>query len=257
MVKVATWNVNSVGVRLERLLAFLKRETPDILCLQELKCIDEKFPAEAVRAAGYHPAIYGQKAYNGVAILTRQEPVEIIKGFGDPAWDTEARALAVKVGGLTIMSLYVPNGQDIGAEKFHYKLSWLKKLRSVIESRYKPSDPLVIVGDFNVAPEDRDTWDPVACRGQILCSAPEREAIAELRAFGFVDTFRLHHGGAGHFSWWDYRMLGFESNRGLRIDFIFATKPLAKLCSAAWIDRDERKGERPSDHAPVLAEFAL
>ncbi len=254
--KVATWNVNSVNARLDRLLGFLARESPDVVLLQELKCEETKFPLEAVRNAGYHAAISGQKTYNGVAILARKPPSEVVVGFADGGLE-EARYIAGTVDGNRVASAYIPNGQAVGAEKYHYKLQWLERLRKRLDKTTSPSTPFILGGDFNVAPEDRDVHDPKAWAGQILCSEPERLALKKIFDFGLQDTFRKHHSEGSLFSWWDYRRLGFPKNHGLRIDFLLATSPLYDRCSSARIDRDERKGSGPSDHAPVIAEFKL
>lgn len=254
--KVVSWNVNSVKARLDRLLAYLAREAPDVVCLQELKCVEEAFPAAAVHDAGYHAAVLGQKTYNGVAILSREPLSDVTRGFGDGAADDAARFVGATVRGVRVYSAYIPNGQAVGTEKYAYKLEWMKRLRAFLDGRHTPRDPVLVAGDFNVAPEDRDVHDPAAWRGQILFSDPEKSALANVCAFGLHDTFRKFHADAGHYSWWDYRMLGFPKNRGLRIDFILATAPLLERCRAASIARDERKGQQPSDHAPVVAEFA-
>lgn len=244
-------------MRLERVLAFLERHAPDVLCLQELKCIDDKFPVEAIRTAGYHAAFYGQKTYNGVAILSKKEPTKVVKGFGDGVDDPAARFICAEIDGVNVISGYIPNGQEVGSPAFKYKLEWLGRLRRYLETHFQPSEKLVLVGDFNVAPEDRDVHDPDAWRGQVLFSEPEKAALENLVNFGLVDTYRIFHSEGGRYSWWDYRELGFPLNKGLRIDFIFATPPLSKRCKSSEIDRDERKGTKPSDHAPVISEFDI
>lgn len=254
--KLYSWNVNSIGVRLERLLRFLEREKPDVLCLQELKCVDEKFPTEAIRQAGYRATVHGQKTYNGVAVLTREEPQAVTRGFGDGGDDGAARFLGVTVRGVRVYSAYVPNGQAVGSEKYAYKLEWLRRLRAYLDGHYTGQSSVIVAGDFNVAPEDRDVHDPKAWHEQILCSTAERRALAHVCGFGLQDTYRKLVAEGGHYSWWDYRMLGFPKNRGLRIDLILATAPLHGECRAVFIDRDERKGAQPSDHAPVGADFA-
>jgi exodeoxyribonuclease-3 len=255
--KVASWNVNSISSRLTRVLAFLKRENPDVLCLQELKCVEEKFPTEPLREAGYYSVVHGQKTYNGVAILTRVPPQDVRRGFDDGGDDGQARFVAATVAGMRVCSAYIPNGQAVGTEKFQYKLQWFKRLEDYLTRHHRPADKLCLSGDFNVAPEDRDVHDPELWRGKILFSDPERQALATLMGFGLRDTFRLHHAEPGFYSWWDYRELSFPKDKGLRIDFIFASASLSEFCTGARIDRGERKGEKPSDHAPVLAEFAL
>jgi len=257
MLKVATWNVNSVNSRLERLLQFLKRESPDVLCLQELKCMEEKFPFEPIRAAGYDVAVYGQKTYNGVAILSKQPITQVQKGFGDGVDDPAARFILGYCEKLWVASAYVPNGQTVGSAAYEYKLKWYARLESLLKSRFTPGDSLLVAGDFNVAPEDRDCHNPTEWEGAVLFSEPEKAALKSLCRFGLVDTFRLHHQDSGLYSWWDYRQLAFPFNKGLRIDFILASSSLASVCNDASIDRDERKGEKPSDHAPCLATFRI
>lgn len=259
MFKVATWNVNSIQTRLERVLDFLQREAPDALCLQELKCEENKFPQEAISAAGYHASVYGQKAYNGVAVLTKNKPSNVIQGLQDGVSDAEARLISVTVSSSTlnkirILSAYVPNGQEVGSDKYDYKLKWFKRLRSFLDKNHNPKEKILLAGDFNVAPEDRDCWNPKAWKGRILFSEPEKKALSHVIAFGLTDTTRIHHEGE-LFSWWNYRQSAFENNHGLRIDFIFATPPLAKLCTWSRIDRNERRGPQPSDHVPVITEF--
>ena len=261
---IATWNINSVRPRRGRLLAFLARHQPDALCLQEIKCQDAEFPLIDLQAAGYHAVTFGQKTYNGVAILAREEPQNVERGFGDGEDDPQARFIAATVAGVRVCSLYVPNGQEVGSGAFHYKLKWLARLRAWVAARHQPDDALVLCGDFNVAPEDRDCYDPIGWRDQTLCHPDERDALLDLRAFGFADTLRDKNAeGNGPYTWWDYRMLGFQKNKGLRIDHVLATAPLAERCSAAVVDREERKSnkldkdDKPSDHAPLLVTFAL
>jgi exodeoxyribonuclease-3 len=254
--KIATWNVNSVRSRLERLLSWLEKAEPDIVCLQELKVTDDAFPYEPIRDAGYHAAVCGQKTYNGVAILARVEPANVERGLGDDVDDPQARLIAADVAGVRVISAYFPSGQVVGSEKYTYKLDWLRRLKEYLEQRYRPSDPLVLCGDFNVAPDDHDAANPEKWAGSVLCHETAREALENVRSWGLTDVFRQHHPEGGIYSWWDYRMLGFPKNDGLRIDHIFATKPLAERCTGAEIDRDERKGQKPSDHAPVIATFA-
>jgi exodeoxyribonuclease-3 len=224
--------------------------------LQELKCEETKFPWEAIQKVGYQAAVFGQKTYNGVAILARETPTEIQRGFGDGLLD-EARYIVATVQNVRVASAYIPNGQAVGAEKYVYKLQWLKRLRDHLEKRPSREGLFLLGGDFNVAPEDRDVHDPKAWEGQILCSEPERASLKEVCGYGLQDTFRKHHSEGNLFSWWDYRMLGFPKNRGLRIDFLLANPGLYERCQSARIDRDERRGATPSDHAPVLAEFTL
>ena len=255
MTTVVTWNVNSINARLDRLLAFLKRESPDYLCLQELKCMDDKYPYEAIQACGYESVVFGQKAYNGVAILAKKPLKVCARNFSDNNEDQSARFIAITEGDLTIMCAYVPNGQAVGSEKYAYKLDWLARAKQYIQTQHKQSEKIVFVGDFNIAPDDRDVYDPVAWLEQIHCSYKEREALKSLVSFGFIDTLRIHHDEAKIFSWWDYRELSFVQNKGLRIDLIYATPPMAMRCTGVRVDRDERKGDKPSDHAPVIATF--
>ncbi len=255
MLRVVSWNVNSINMRLERLCGFLKRESPDLVCLQELKCTEENFPLSQIKGLGYHAAVFGQKAYNGVAILSKDEPTQIVRGFGDKVADDSARFIGTTIGGVTVYSTYVPNGQEVGTDKFVYKLAWLKRLKGYLTENHKPSNPIIVAGDFNVAPQDRDVHDPKVWEGKLLCSGPERRALQSVMDFGLIDTFRLHHSEGGHFSWWDYRQLAFPKNHGLRIDFVLATKTMAEKCVDSMIDRGERKGEKPSDHSPVSTIF--
>jgi exodeoxyribonuclease-3 len=251
--RIVTWNVNSVRARLDRLLAFLERAAPDVVCLQELKVPDAEFPADAVRAAGYHAAVHGQRTYNGVAILSRHEPAAVQTGLGEAMADDQARVISAMVDGVRVVSAYVPNGQVVGSDKWDYKLAWLDALRRWLEAL--PSGPMILCGDFNVAPDDRDVARPEEWRDSVLCHDNGRRALQAVLSLGLVDTVRLHHEGPGPFSWWDYRMLAFPKGNGLRIDHVFATPDLAARCAAAGVDRDERKGKLPSDHAPVIVDF--
>ncbi len=255
--KVVSWNVNSVNARLDRLIAFLKERSPDVVCLQELKCEDPKFPSEVIERLGYYCTAYGQKTYNGVAVLSKEPPLSVVKSFHDADEDPSARFLSVQLPKLTVLCAYIPNGQEVGSEPYFYKLKWLGRLRAYLDSHHQPQQSLLLSGDFNVAPEDRDVHDPALWQGKLLCSDPERKALRQVVSFGLQDTLRLHHPEAGLYSWWDYRQLSFPRNQGLRIDFVFCTEPLAKSCVNAYIDRDYRKGEKPSDHAPVVAEFTI
>ena len=252
---VASWNVNSIRAREERLLRWLDAQKPDVMCLQELKVEEAAFPFEKLEAAGYHAATWGQRTYNGVAILARSELAEVKKGIDDEVDDLQARLIAARVGPLRVLSAYAPNGGEVGSDKWTYKLEWLKRLRSFLDRHFDPREPLVLCGDFNVAPEARDVCDPKAWAASVLFHEQARAALRHIVAFGFQDTLRLHTQDAGLYSWWDYRMLAFPKNKGLRIDHILATEPLARRCTAASIDRQERKGKQPSDHAPVVAEF--
>ncbi len=253
--KIAAWNVNSIRARLDRLVAWLASAQPDILCLQELKCADAEFPLEAIRAAGYHAAVHGQKTYNGVAILAKTEPTDVVRGLSDGVDDTHARLIAATVNGIRVISAYVPNGQQVDSPAYEYKLEWYRRLRRYLDTRHKPGEPLLLGGDWNVAPDPIDVWDPAVWEGQTLFTLKERAALAQVRDFGLTDTFRHLHPEEKKFSWWDYRMLAFPKNQGVRIDHLFVTAPLAKRLVAADVDREARKGKQPSDHAPVWAEF--
>ena len=256
MFTVATWNVNSVRAREERLLAWLAKARPDVLCLQELKVTDDDFPFATLREAGYHAAVLGQPTYNGVAILSRTHPTDVGLGFDDGVNDREARIITAVVRDYLIASIYVPNGRNVGSDKWEYKLAWLERLARFTADRLRPDVKLLLCGDFNVAPDDRDVAKPERWKDTVLCHPDGRAALARVTNVGLIDTIRIHHEGPGPYSWWDYRMLAFPKGDGLRIDHIFASEAAARLCINASIDRDERKGEKPSDHVPVVAVFA-
>ena len=253
--KIATWNVNSIRVRLERLGKWLDKQRPDVLCLQELKAVDEAFPLDAIKEAGYFAAVHGQKTYNGVAILSRTKPVDVRRGMGAEADDPQARLVSAKIGGAAVLSAYFPNGGTVGSESFAYKLDWMRRLREYLRKHFSPSEPLALCGDFNVTIDDKDVNRPEEWADPVLCHKDARNGLAEIRRWGLVDVFRRHHPQGGIYSWWDYRQLGFPRNNGLRIDHIYATESLADRSTAAEVDRDERKGQKPSDHAPVIAVF--
>ena len=250
--RLASWNVNSLKVRLPQLLEWLAAKQPDVVCLQETKLEDANFPQAEIEAAGYQAAFSGQKTYNGVALLSRCDLSEVVCGnphFPDP----QKRLIAATIGGIRVICAYVPNGQALGSDKYDYKLAWLEALERWLAEQLASYPRLALAGDFNIAPEDRDVHNPEAWAGQILCSEPERAAFQRLQALGLQDSFRLFDQPEKSFSWWDYRMLGFQKNQGLRIDHILLSRPLAERCTAAGIDREMRKRERPSDHAPVTA----
>jgi len=253
--KIASWNINSLRRRQDRLLVWLGEFQPDVVCLQETKCTDEQFPVGALRDAGYTAAFHGQKSYNGVAILSRSERSEVRTSLCDEEDDPQARVIAATIGAVRVYSIYAPNGQAVGAPAYDYKLRWFDRLKRCLKG--EDARHLVVCGDFNVAPNDDDVHDPVLWRGAIMCSEDERAAFHSLCDLGLADTLRLHHREPGIFSWWDYRMLSFPKNRGLRIDAILAGSELADRCTAAGVDREMRKGKEPSDHAPVWAEFAV
>ena len=254
--KIASWNVNSLKVRLPQVLEWLAAYQPDVLCLQETKLEDAKFPAAEITAAGYQCAFLGQKTYNGVAILSKTPLQDVQMGIPGFA-DEQKRVLAATVEGVRIVDVYIPNGQSVDSDKYQYKLQWLKALADWLREELKAHDKLALLGDYNIAPEDRDVHDPGAWKDQVLCSAPERDAFQALQALGLQDSFRLFEQPEKSFSWWDYRMNAFRRNMGLRIDHILLSEPLAKSCKLAQIDKEARKAERPSDHAPVVAELSL
>lgn len=276
--RIATWNVNSVKARRDRLIAWLRQHRPDALCLQELKTTAEAYPAEEVRAQGFDSAVFGQKAYNGVALISPHEIAGVVRGLGDgaaartggngedeaakpPSSDNEeARLIRGEIRGVTVFSAYFPNGRSVGTPPYAGKLAWMGRLLNLLEDRFDPKDPLVLAGDFNVAPHDSDAKNPEKWAGSVLCHAGAREALERIRAWGFVDVVRKHNPEGGLYSWWDYRQLGFPKNDGLRIDHVFATAPVAEASVGAWVDRNQRKGaktDKPSDHAPVVADFDL
>ena len=252
--KIASWNINSLRKRQDRLFTWLETAQPDIICLQETKCPDEQFPALALQAAGYRSAYHGEKSYNGVAILTKRELRDVRPSLCDEVVDPQARVIAASVGHVRVFSIYAPNGQAVGSPAYQYKLQWYRRLQLCV-AKEKSAD-LIVCGDFNVAPEDIDVYDAELWRGAIMASDCEREAFRQLCSLGLYDTLRIYHKEAGLFSWWDYQMRGFEKNRGLRIDAVLASETLAKRCIASGIDREMRGGKDPSDHAPVWAEFS-
>lgn len=254
--KVATWNVNSLRVRLPHVLKWLEQEQPDLLALQETKLKDDDFPADTFRDYGYFATFSGQSAYNGVAILSRLPPSEITYDIGGHYSDEQKRVLGATFGKLRLWSLYVPNGQSVESDKYRYKLGWLAALRVLIEAELARYPQLLLVGDFNIAPDDRDVHNPVAWQNQVLCTPAERAALGSICELGLSDVFRLFHQPEKVFSWWDYRGVAFRRNQGLRIDLILASRPLSQTCSRCRIDKEPRGWERPSDHVPVVAEFA-
>jgi exodeoxyribonuclease-3 len=254
-VRIATWNVNSLAVRLEQVLAFAGSARPDVFALQETKLVDERFPSAEIEAAGYRVLFSGQKTYNGVALLARGELLDASREIvGEP--DPQRRWLAASFQGVRIIDVYVPNGESVGSEKYAYKLGWMERLREGIAAELARHPELVVLGDFNVAPEPRDVHDPRVWEGKIMFSEPEREALRRLLGLGLHDVFRRFEQPEQEFSWWDYRMGAFRRNRGLRIDLILASDALAARCTACRIDKQPRAHERPSDHAPVIADFS-
>ncbi len=253
--KIASWNINSLRKRQDRLFAWLEATKPDIVCLQETKCPDELFPALALQAVGYRSAYHGEKSYNGVAILAKNELHDVRPSLCDEVTDPQARVIAATVDNLRVFSIYAPNGQAVGSPAYEYKLHWYRRLRDCIAK--EKSGDLVVCGDFNVAPQDIDVYDPELWRGAIMASEAERAAFRASCEIGLRDTLRIHHKEGELYTWWDYQMRAFEKNRGLRIDAILASDKLAERCSASGIDIDMRKGKDPSDHAPVWAEFRI
>lgn len=254
---LATWNVNSINKRLPQLLDWLKQIKPNLLCLQETKSIDEKFPRAELEALGYHIACYGEKSYNGVAILSDKPLSNVERGLHTEVGPGSKRIIAGSYGDIRVINVYIPNGGDPGSEKYAYKLEWIQALKQHLLSKHKPAEQLVIVGDFNVAPEDIDVFDPKAVAGGILVSDNERAAMKNLQDWGLIDVFRQLHSEPGFYSWWDYRMNAFRRNMGFRIDHIWATASLSEKAASIYIDKEPRKLELPSDHAPVVAEFKV
>jgi exodeoxyribonuclease-3 len=253
--KLATWNVNSLKVRLPHLADWLAKAGPSVVCLQELKTEDAKFPRAEVEATGYQAVFSGQKTYNGVAILSRSALLEVVAGI--PGFqDEQKRVIAATVDGVRVICVYCPNGQALGSEKYDYKLRWFAALREYLAAEIQRHPRLAVAGDFNVAPEDRDVHDPKAWEGQVHVSEPERAAWRALLGVGLKDAFRLFEQPEKIYSWWDYRMMGFRRNAGLRIDQVLVSEELARRCIGCGVDKEPRKLERPSDHAPVVAEFS-
>ncbi len=254
--KIATWNINSIRIRVPRLVRYLEQRNPDVLCLQETKVTDDQFPYEPIRALGYECCVHGQKSYNGVAILARAEAAEVVKSLpGDDA-DAQCRLLAATIHGVRVINIYAPNGSEVGSDKYAYKLEWYRRLRGHLDASLNPETEVLICGDYNIAPEDRDVWDVEQWRDQILFSEPEKQAFRNLMEWGLTDALRIHHADGGIYTWWDYRAGAFHRGWGLRIDHILVSAPLARRCVSVEVDRDERKGEKPSDHAPVIATFS-
>lgn len=252
--KIATWNVNSLKVRLPHVLDWLATNQPDVLCLQELKQEDRQFPLTALQQAGYQAAFSGQKTYNGVAILSKSVPADVQCGMPNFP-DEQKRVITASINGIRIVCVYIPNGQSVNSDKYQYKLSWLAALQVWLKEELVKYPKLALLGDYNIAPEDRDVYDPQAWAGNVLVSEPERAAFRALEQLGLRDSFRLFEQPEKSYSWWDYRMMAFRRNTGLRIDHILVSAALQ--CSACSIDKTPRKLERPSDHTPVVAEINL
>lgn len=256
MFRIATWNVNSLRVRLPHVLDWLQTENPDVLALQEIKLPDENFPKEEFAALGYQVICSGQKTYNGVATISKTTPGNFITALPDFA-DPQKRVLCAEINGITVLNLYVPNGSEVGSEKYAYKLEWFSHLHPLVKNLVSTNQGLVVLGDFNVAPADCDVHDPVAWEGSVLVSEPERAEFKKLLAAGLSDSFRLFEQAQDSYSWWDYREGAFRRNRGLRIDHILVSQNLAAACTGCRIDKRPRGLERPSDHVPVIADFDL
>lgn len=255
--KIATWNVNSIASRIEQVLQWCGDASPDVLCLQEIKCVDEKFPHRRFREIGYpHHAVHGERGYNGVAIVSKLPLEDVERNL--PGYEEAARRMiAVTIEGVRIVNVYIPHGTKFGSEKFRGKLDWIERLRNYFDERFETDDEVILCGDINVAPHEMDVWNPLLWRNKMHFSKPEREAIMELKKWGFVDLFRQMNGGEREFSWWSNFHHDFEKDRGLRIDHIWASPPIAELCTDCWIDKTPRGWEKPSDHAPVLAEIDI
>ena len=252
--KIATWNVNSMNVREPHVVEWLKNHEPDVLVLQEIKQLTEKFPAAALQELGYHSIASGQKTYNGVAVISKTPANDPVTDFPDLD-DPQRRILATTIGDVRVVDLYIPNGSEVGSEKYEYKLNWLRSLRNFLEAEMQQHENLVVLGDFNIAPADEDVYDPEKWGEAILCSPLERQALRELIDLGLTDVFRKFDQPEGAFSWWDYRAAGFRRNAGLRIDLILTSQGMTERCTASYVDKEPRAWERPSDHAPVVAEF--
>jgi len=252
---LASWNVNSIRVRAPQVIDWLREREPDVLALQELKVAEDAFPREPFEELGYRVLVHGQKTWNGVAIVSRSPAEEVRRTLPGMEDDPQARFLAARVDGVLVVDVYVPNGQAVGTDKYDYKLRWLDSLARWFEEELDPAEPIALLGDFNIAPDERDLWDPEAFRGEVLFSGPEREALRRLLEWGLADVFRRFHEDGGHYSWWDYRQAAFRRNLGARIDLVLVTPPLLERAVSSGIDRAPRGLPRPSDHAPVLATF--
>ncbi len=253
--RIVSWNVNSIKAREERALKWVETHQPDVLCLQELKVVTEKFPFAAFEERGYRAVVHGQKTYNGVAIVTKATPEDVVSGIPGEGEEAQARVLSAVVEGLRVIDVYVPNGSTVGSEKWNYKLAWFERFFDYLKGAFDPNEPIVLCGDFNIAPDDDDVAKPEAWRNSVLCHPDARRFFEQLVDWGFEDTFRKHNPDGGVFSWWDYRQLAFPKGDGLRIDLVLATASVDETSMSAWIDRDERKGKQPSDHAPVVVDF--
>ena len=254
--KIASWNVNGIRARIEHVTTWIKSNQPDVLALQETKVMDDMFPLDAFTSLGYEASIFGQKSYNGVALLSKKPPQECKKGIGGFV-DEQTRVISGIYEGITVIDVYIPNGQSVGSEKFEYKMRWLKNLHRYLEASIKTNERIVILGDFNIAPQDIDVHDPIVWKDKVLCSDEEREWLNKIENIGFMDSFRLFDQEEGLFSWWDYRMASYRRKMGMRIDLVLVSEALRKNCIKSYIDEAPRALERPSDHTPVLVELSL
>ena len=253
--RIASWNVNSVRARLPRIEEWLDSWHPDILCLQETKVVDEEFPREPFASRGYNIEVFGQKTYNGVAIASLEPPVELFRGLPGDSPETSKRVIGGRFGELNLINVYAPNGTELGSERFAYKLEWFRQLRSLLNEKHEPGDPLLIIGDINIAPDDRDVYDPEYWRGRMLFTDEEHEAFENLSAWGLSDAMRELYSEAGIYSWWDYRAGMFHKGLGLRIDLALISEALKERLDEVTIDREARKGVKPSDHAPLIVDL--
>ncbi len=255
--KIATWNINGINSRLQHVLDWCAKNQPDVLCLQELKCVDSRFPHQKLRAAGFpYIEFHGEKAYNGVAILSKHRISDLQKNFAGDADEAPRRLVAGTIEDIRIVNVYVPHGTALGTDKFAFKLNWLERLRKYFDDNFEVDDDVILCGDLNVAPHELDVWKPSLWKDKTHFSKPERDAILNVKRWGFVDVFRQLNDDVKEFSWWSNFHHDFEKDRGLRIDHIWASPPLADLCTDCWIDKEPRAFDKPSDHAPVVAEFS-
>jgi len=252
---IATWNVNSILARMRLVLRWLDDVKPDVVCMQETKCTDDKFPTLVFQERGYQCQLFGQQSYNGVAILSRCECQTTHRGYPGDDETAQSRLITSTVNDIQIVNVYIPNGQAVGSEKYEMKLGWMRRLREFFDQNYDPSRPVLLCGDFNVAPEERDVHDVRLWQGRIMFSEQEKATLQRIKDWGFTDAFRLHNEEGGKFTWWDYRAGAFRRNLGLRIDHVWITEPLVSRSVRTWIDLDPRTWEKPSDHAPMIAEI--
>lgn len=252
---IATWNVNSILARMPLVLRWLDDVKPDVVCMQETKCTDDKFPTLVFQERGYQCQLFGQQSYNGVAILSRCACETTHRGYPGDDETAQSRLITSTVNDIQIVNVYIPNGQAVGSEKYEMKLGWMRRLREFFVQNYDPTRPVLLCGDFNVAPEERDVHDVRLWQGRIMFSEQERATLQQIKDWGFTDAFRLHNEEGGKFTWWDYRAGAFRRNMGLRIDHVWVTEPLVSRSVRTWIDLDPRTWEKPSDHAPMIAEL--